>query len=125
MATDTNEEVAEAEMRPTNTIAGVEETDPRPNLVWDDEVRGLCVRVYGDGSQAFIFVYRINDRQRFIRIGKTPVWSLTAARKRAKKLESSLDQGFDPESYRPETEQVAPVENVIQYIADYLRVEKP
>jgi hypothetical protein len=28
----------------------VEETEPQPNLVWDDQVRGLCVRVYGDGS---------------------------------------------------------------------------
>jgi len=72
-----------------------------------------------------IFVYRINDRQCFIRIGKTPAWSLDAARKRAKKLQSTLDQGFDPESYRREPEQVAPVENVIQYIADQLRAEEP
>jgi len=28
----------------------VEETDPQPDLVWDDQVRSLCVRIYGDGS---------------------------------------------------------------------------
>jgi len=26
----------------------VEETDPQPDLVWDDQVRSLCVRIYGD-----------------------------------------------------------------------------
>jgi hypothetical protein len=42
MLTDTDDEVAEAKMRPTHAIAGVEETEPRPDLVWDDEVRDLC-----------------------------------------------------------------------------------
>jgi hypothetical protein len=37
----------------------------RPDLIWDDVVRGLCVRVYPDGSEAFIFVYRTENRQRF------------------------------------------------------------
>jgi hypothetical protein len=55
-------------------------------LLWDEEARGLCLRAYGDGAKSFIFVYRIGDRQRFIRIGKTPVWSLDAARTGAKEL---------------------------------------
>ena len=109
----------------TDKDAVIAAIQPGPDLIWDDQARGLCTRVYRDGAQAFIFVYRINDRQRFIRIGKTPAWSLDAARKRAKKLQSTLDQGFDPESYRREPEQVAPVENVIQYIADQLRAEEP
>ena len=64
-----------------------------------------------------LFVYRINDRQRFIKIGKTPVWSLEAARKRANELRAIFDEGNDPASYRREREKVRPVENVIQYIA--------
>ena len=40
------------------------ETTTRWGLIWDDEARGLCIRVYPDGSQSFIFVYRISDRQR-------------------------------------------------------------
>jgi hypothetical protein len=63
-------------------MAEVEEAEPQPDLVWDDQVRGLCVRIFGNGSKSFFFVYRINDRQRFIRIGRTPVWSLEAAQKR-------------------------------------------
>jgi hypothetical protein len=52
----------------------VGEIETRANLLWDTEAPGLCVRAYGDGSKSFIFVYRLNDRQRFIRIGKTPMW---------------------------------------------------
>ena len=63
------------------------------DLLWDDEVRGLCVRVYGDGSQSFIFLYRISGRQRFIRIGRSPEWSLETARIRAQELRSIVDQG--------------------------------
>jgi hypothetical protein len=77
-------------------MAEVEEPEPRPDLIWDDQVRGLCVRVYSNGSQSFLFVYRINDRQRFIKIGKSPVWSLEAARKRATKLRAVVDEGDDP-----------------------------
>ena len=66
MATDTNDKVVE--------------TATRPDLIWDHEARGLCLRVYGDGDKSFMFVYRMNDRQRFIRIGRTPAWSIEAAR---------------------------------------------
>ena len=99
----------------------VEETEPRPDLVWDDQVRGLCVRVYGNGLQSFLFVYRINDRQHFISIGKSPVWSLEAARDRAKSLRSVIDQGGDPASYNRECDNGGAVENVIQYIREHLR----
>jgi len=86
MATDTNDESVETETRATE----VAETDARPDLVWDKEVLGLCVRVYGDGSKSFTLVYRVGDRQRFVRIGKTPLWSLETARIRVKELWSSL-----------------------------------
>ena len=63
------------------------------DLLWDDEVRGLCLRVYGDGSQSFIFLYRLSGRQRFIRIGRSPRWSLETARIKAQELRSIVDQG--------------------------------
>jgi Arm DNA-binding domain/Protein of unknown function (DUF2934) len=118
----TNDEIAETGTQPTDTSAEVEQTERRPDLVWDAEARGLCVRVSGDGSKSFIFVYRIDDCQRFLRIGKTPIWSLEAARERAKKLRSILDQGGDPASYQKQNT-VAPVESVIRFIAEHLRTE--
>jgi Arm DNA-binding domain len=122
-AMDTNVEVGEVgeiETRPTDTNTEVADTERRPDLIWDAEAHGLCVRVYADGVKSFIFVYRLNDRQHFIRIGTTPVWSLEAARDRAKKLRSILNQGDDPARYHKQNN-VAPVENVIRYIAEHLR----
>jgi Arm DNA-binding domain len=130
MAPDTKDKVVETETRPTNgeavetrptdANAEVEETERRPDLVWDKEVPGLFVRVYGNGSKSFLFVYRINDRQRFLRIGKTPMWSLEAARNWAKELRDVVNHGGDPESFNRERHKVGPVENVIQYIAEQL-----
>jgi hypothetical protein len=121
--TGTNAEVGEVgdiETRPTDTNAEVGDTERRPDLVWDAEAPGLCVRFYRDGATSFIFVYRLNDRQHFIRIGATPVWSLEAARDSAKKLRSIFDQGGDPARYHKQII-VAPVENVIRYIAEQLQ----
>jgi hypothetical protein len=117
----TSDEIAEIDARPTDTGAEAEQTERRPDLVWDAEARGLCVRVYGDGSKSFIFMYRSDDRQRFLRIGNTPMWSLEAARERAKELRALVDQGRDPASYNRERGSVRPVENIIRYIAEHLR----
>jgi hypothetical protein len=95
----------------------------RPDLIWDDVVRGLCVRAYPDGSEAFIFVYRTQSRQRFTRIGKTPIWTRDAARKRALELRLIVDQGGDPATYNREPQKVRSVEDMIQYIADQQRTE--
>jgi Arm DNA-binding domain len=122
MAAETSNEAVGAEAGPTDTDVEVAETIMRPDLVWDDEAPGHCVRVYGNGAKSFIFVYRRDDRQHFIRIGKTPIWSLEAARDRAKKLRSILDQGDDPARYHKQNN-VVPVENIIRYIAEHLQTK--
>jgi hypothetical protein len=120
MLTATNDEIVDIKPQPIDGNAEDAETQIRPDLLWDDQVRGLCVRAYGDGSKSFIFVYRIHNRQHFIGIGKTPIWSLEAARDRAKKLRSILNQGDDPVLYQKQNN-LAPVENLIQYIAEHLQ----
>jgi Arm DNA-binding domain len=100
MATDTRDKVAD-----TNTE--VADTETRPDLVWDKEAPGLCVRVHGDGTKSFLFVYRMNDRQHFIRIGKSLKWSVEAVRKRAKELRAVVGQGGDPEIYNRERRHAA------------------
>jgi Arm DNA-binding domain len=120
MATDTNDEVAETEQQAADTNVEVGTTVPRPDLAWDDEARGLCVRLHGNGAKSFVFVYRIGGRQRFIRIGQTPVWSLETARIRAKELRSIVEQGRDP-ARENRGREIPPVENIIQYIAKHLR----
>jgi Arm DNA-binding domain len=89
------------------------------DLIWDDNAQGLCIRVYPGDSKSLIFVYRIGDRQRFIRIGTSPPWSLEAARARAKELRSIVDQGRDP-ARENRGHEFQPVDDLIQYIAENL-----
>src|ERR1700758_5602378 len=107
MVTDSNKEGVAAETLPTATVAEL------LDLVWDEEAPGLCIRVHGNGTKSFLFVYRLNDRQRLLKIGQTPKWWLTAARIRAKELRAIVDQGDDPEGHNH-------VENVIRHIAEEL-----
>lgn len=92
--------------------------EARSGLLWDDEAPGLCIRAYGNGSKSFIFVYRIGDRQRYIRIGSSRQWSLEAARTRAKELHSIVDQGRDPVGDERDRGSISVVETFLQYIAD-------
>ena len=79
---------------------------------------GLCVRVYGNGEKSFVFVYRCDNRQRFVRIGTTPRWSLKGARRWAKELRAAVDRGHDPELYNSERQNLKPVESFMQLIAE-------
>jgi Arm domain-containing DNA-binding protein len=98
-------------------MMSLEETATRPDLIWDDEVRGLCVRVYGDGSKSFVFLYRIDGRQRFTRIGRSPEWSLKAARIRAKELRRIVDKGRDPAADKDDRSGIASVEKFLRHFA--------
>ena len=89
--------------------------------MWDDEVRGLCLRLYGDGAKSFIFLYCIDGRQRFIRIGQSPAWSLEAARVKAKELRAVVEKGHDPRltKYR-ESGETQSVERLIRFITGHI-----
>jgi hypothetical protein len=91
------------------------------DLIWDNEVQGLCLRLYGDGARSFIFLYRIDGHQRFIRIGQSPVWSLEAARVKAKELRAVVEKGHDPRltKYR-ESGETQSVERLIRYITGHI-----
>jgi hypothetical protein len=93
---------------------------PRADLLWDDEARGLCLRVYGDGSKSFVFIYCVDGHQRFLRIGQSPEWSLEAARSRAKELRSIVDQGHDPRLSECCGRSEPPsVEGLTRYVAEH------
>jgi len=112
MAAEQNNEVPEGEPRPTDTDhREVAEAGTRPDLVWDNEAPGLCVRVHGNGEKSFIFVYRRDDRQRFVRIGATPRRSLEGARRWAQELRSAVSRDHDPELYNRERQKIERVES--------------
>ena|ERR1700687_2145700 len=105
----------------SSTSNDIAEITTRSDLIWDPEARGLCIRVYPDRSQLFIFVYRINDRQRFIRIGRSPRWSLEVARIRVNEYRSIIDQGRDPAGEKRDDSDIAPIEDLMRYIAEELK----
>lgn len=93
---------------------------PRADLVWDNQVRGLCLRVYADGSKSFVFIYCIDGHQRFIRIGQSPEWSLEAAQVRAQELRAIVDQGHDPRlNEHCQRSETPSVEGLKRYVAEH------
>ena len=98
----------------------VVENATRPDLIWDDEARGLCVRVYPDGSNSFIFLYHINGRQRFTRIGCSPGLSLKAARTRAGELRRIVAEGRDPVGNERDRRWITSFEKFLRQTAEHV-----
>jgi hypothetical protein len=88
---------------------------------YDDEVKGLGVRITAAGARAFILRYRIGGRGRLFTIGSFPDWSATAAREEAKALKKRVDKDEDPMGERHE-ERAAPTVNdlIDRFEADHL-----
>ncbi len=90
---------------------------------WDNDpkVRGFAARVYAGGSKSFFLNYRIDGRERRYTIGSFPLWSVTAARERAKELRTLIDRGHDPAGQKRERREAPTVQDLIdRYIADHL-----
>jgi hypothetical protein len=103
----------EGPMRVTLTddmIAALEPPTKGRRIVWDAEVPGLGLRIAcasdddHEGPRSFVFSYRNrrDGKQRLYRIGtakvtKGGVWTLAAARTRARALRKEIDLGGDPQ----------------------------
>jgi integrase len=68
----------------------------KPFVIWDTYQRGLVVRFYPSGKQAFYFVYRHNNRPRWDLIGYWDQVPLQAAREECAKRACKVLQGVDP-----------------------------
>jgi Arm DNA-binding domain len=90
------------------------------DLMWDDEARGLCMRVYPDGAKSFIFLYHFDGRQRFIRIGCSPGLSLNAARNRARELRRIVDEGCDPVANERDHRWTTSFEKFLRHVAEHM-----
>jgi integrase len=89
-------------------------------ITYDDQVRGLGLRVTAGNARAFVLNYRTNGRERRLTIGPWPEWSATAAREHAKELRRTIDRGEDPLSAK---EQLRKDPTFGELVAEYLRVE--
>lgn len=69
-------------------------------ILWDDQIKGLHVRVTPAGKKNFMLYYRMGKAQRRPKIGEFGVMTLHEARIAAKKLLNQVDRGFDPSAER-------------------------
>jgi integrase len=65
-------------------------------LYRDTDVSGLALRITKSGAKTFVFGYSVNGRERRMRIGGFPDWSVGAARDHARILRMKVDTGHDP-----------------------------
>ena len=67
--------------------------------VWDDNPRGLGLRVTPSGSASFIILRRLAGQKLLKRtIGAYPEWSLKEAREEAGDLLKKISKGVDPKA---------------------------
>lgn len=95
--------------------------------IWDDQVRGLCLRVSATGRKAFYLVYRTRTgRQRGPKLADLEVMTLAQAREAAREMLAKVAVGGDPVAdWR--NERVAPTVAELgeQWLADHGRAIKP
>ncbi|MEM7358839.1 MAG: integrase family protein [Pseudomonadota bacterium] len=67
-------------------------------LLWDADEKSLCIRARKGGSRAYYFQSRYNGKVVKIKIGNLSDKAVTInfARKKARKYQSQIDEGFDP-----------------------------
>src|SRR5579871_2548992 len=91
-------------------------------VMWDHEVSGLGLRVYPSGRKAFVLSYRYLGRKRLITIGDYGVFTLDAARIKARKFLAHVDER-DPLAER---EKARRGETIADLAREYLeRYAKP
>lgn len=78
--------------------------------VWDDKVKGLCLRTSAGGTQTYVYRYRFKGRQPRFTIGRGDI-GIQEARRRARDVQVRIDKGEDPagERRRTRSDDVAPL----------------
>src|SRR4051794_8439376 len=90
-------------------------------VLWDDEPRGLGLRIYPSGRKAWLLAYSIHGRKRMMALGDYGVLTLDQARTRAKaELLALENQHVDPLTEKRRREVEARTGTVEQMLAAYI-----
>lgn len=95
-------------MKLTNRLVEAREATTKDQILWDDDVRRLGLKITPAGSKVYLIQYRMGGRgARTLRytIGKhgSP-WDCASARTEAKRLLHLVDTGNDPRSAKAESQ---------------------
>ncbi len=95
-------------------------------IFWDNEIRGLGVRVTSKNAKSFVLDYRAGGRQRRITIGSYPDWSVAAARAEAREMKREVDRGGDPMGERHDDRMAPRVQDLWErYRDEHLALKSP
>jgi len=72
------------------------------HIVWDDDVPGFGLRMRAGGTRAFVFQYKLGDRQRRITLGAASAIDVGQARESAKDFYAKVRLGQDPAGAKAE-----------------------
>ena len=78
-------------------------------VLWDDDVRGLGLRITPKGKKSFVLSYRVGNRKRLLTMGPYGVLTLQEARVRAMKELAAILDGHDPLAVREEVREAPTV----------------
>lgn len=95
-------------------------------VLWDDNPRGLGLRIFPSGHKSFLLSYRIAGRKRLMTLGDYGVLTLDQARSRAKtELAAIENQSVDPLAEKRKRELEARTGTVKAMFLAYLEDRKP
>jgi integrase len=101
---------------------------PKPGswnrVTYDEEVRGLGVRVTSALARAWIFNYRAAGIERRLTIGDTTSWNVRSAREKAKELRRQVDEGRDPMVDRNAVRDAPTVTDLAKQYLEYAQTRK-
>jgi integrase len=76
--------------------------DKPQSFLWDASTPGLALRVTKGGGRAYVFQSRFGPDVVRVTIGGLDSWAIKAAQKRARELQTMIDEGRDPRVVKAE-----------------------
>jgi integrase len=78
-------------------VKGLPEPEKGSKVHYDPALPGFGIRITAAGARSFVLNYRTTSgRERRITIGGFPSWNTASARKEARRLKRTIDEGGDP-----------------------------
>ena len=74
----------------------------KPQSLYDDEVKKLCIRAYASGRKVFYLKVRVNEQPDAIKLGEYPFMSIENARKSATEKLAVIMSGGNPKTEQQE-----------------------
>lgn len=98
---------------------------PQRDIRWDDEIKGLGLRIYPSGRKAFILSYRIENRKHLLTLGDFGILTLVEARNMARQELVKVLNGVDPLDKRIQASQNQTMKVLCEaYLTRYAMIHK-